>query len=124
MLSRWIEDLESADQKVRLRALQELSQLGPAARETVPTLIAALEKAKGDGTCPLRDALVDTLGAIGPDARAAVPRLVSLVDPNGAFMWDVAPAFAILRIGGEPFQERLAVAQPAGGAFPEIHRHG
>jgi HEAT repeat protein len=82
MLSQWIADLKSADRNVRLHALQELGQLGPAARE-------------------------------------AVPHLVPLVDPTGAFMWEgAAPAFAILRIGGEPSEERLAVRSLLGVRFP------
>jgi len=38
--------LESADPNVRLVALQELEQLGPAAQAAVPALIAALKKAQ------------------------------------------------------------------------------
>lgn len=113
MLSRWIEDLVSADPNVRslaaLRAKQELSQLGPDARESVPALIAALEQAP-QGDSYLRAALANALGAIGPDARAAIPLLVSLVDPSGAIgETGAAPAFALLRIGGEPPQEQRAV---------------
>jgi hypothetical protein len=109
MLSRWIEDLETADLNVRNLALQELQQLGPEAREAVPALIAALEKAP-QGDSYRRAGLVRTLGVIGPGARAAVPLLVSLVDPSGAIgETGAAPAFALLRIGAEPAQQRQAV---------------
>src|SRR6202040_2294726 len=96
MLSRWIEDLESADPNLRTLALQELRQLGPEAREAVPALIAALEKAPGDSD--LIRALVCTLEAIGPEARAAVPLLGSL-DVRLPYGPNLAQ-FAILRIGG------------------------
>jgi hypothetical protein len=116
MLSRWIADLESADHNVQLQALRELEQLGPAAREAVPALIAALKKPQAHWQ--MTPALAGTLAAIGPDARAAVPLLVPLVDPSGALMWDgAAPAFAILRIGGEPSEERLAVRSLLGVRF-------
>jgi len=132
MLSKWIADLESADRNVRTLALKELEQLGPAAKEAVPALIAALQKAQDEwnllpGDPAVKKARGDwsifadfarTLAAIGPDAKAAVPLLVPLIDPNGAFMWDgAAPAFAVLRIGGEPCEERLAVSSLVGVRF-------
>jgi HEAT repeat protein len=110
MLSRWIEDLESADPNVRSLALRELQQLGPAAREeAVPALIAALQQAQGEpGQRPwqLLYGVVRALEAIGPDARPAVPLLVSLVAQD----WlGESAARAILRIGAETAEERLAV---------------
>lgn len=157
MLKRWIADLESTDRKVRRLALQELEKLGPVAREAVPALTAALQKAqddwnllpgrtleqwnrehclkktyddwdrlsgdaavtKGQGDWEMIPDLARTLAAIGPDARAAVPLLVHLVDPSGAYMWEgAAPAFAILRIGSEPSEERLAVRSLLRVSFP------
>jgi len=109
MLSRWIADLESADPNVRSLALQELRQLGPAAREAVPALLAALRKTLGDPEQDgLRGALVGILETIGPDARTEVPLLVPLLRPDGGWGLDSA-ACAILRIGGERIEERLAV---------------
>jgi len=109
MLSRWIADLESADPNVRSLALQGLQQLGPAAREGVPALIAVLQKAKGD---PEQEQLLNdviwTLKEIGPDARAAVPLLVSLMPPAGERSRYWLPE-AILRIGGSEQEEQIAV---------------
>ncbi len=117
MVTHWIADLESADPNVRSVALQKLKELGPEARAAVPALIAALEKATDDHQPVV--AIADALGAIGPDARAAVPLLVPLVNPDGGHVGgrggDVvgnrtyAVSRAILRIGGEPAQERLAM---------------
>jgi HEAT repeat protein len=102
-------DLQSADLNVRHLAQQELQKLGPADRESVPVLIAALQQAQrepGQWLWPLLYGVVRALEAIGPDARPAVPLLVSLVAQD----WiGESAACAILRIGAETAEERLAV---------------
>jgi HEAT repeat protein len=115
-MNQWIDSLQSADAHARSRALRELQQLGPKARTAVPALLTALEQAREDRN--LAAPIAETLAAIGPDARAAVPLLVTLVNPHGGgVFWGSPPdggvdhvfPLAILRIGGEPAQERLAM---------------
>jgi hypothetical protein len=104
MLSQWIADLQSSDLNVRHLAQQELQKLGPADREAVPALIAALQQAQrepGQWLWPLLYG-VGALEAIGPDARRAAAGF-----PQD-WMGESA-ARAILRIGAETSEERLAV---------------
>jgi len=112
MLAQWLEDLQSTNDDVCSAALQHLQQLGPEAPSAVPTLLAELEKVRDKPQQASRIAL--GLGAIGPDARDAVPLLASLVSPDGVRWRSIHPVvgafpLAILQIGGEPAQERLAL---------------
>jgi hypothetical protein len=109
MLTELVADLESADHGVRSRAVQELFNLGPAAGPAVPALVAGLEKVRDDRG--LATGFATVLGAIGPEARPALPLLVALIKPDGGYRWEGDDDFpaAVLRIGAEPAQERLAL---------------
>jgi HEAT repeat protein len=56
---------------VRVGAARALGEVGPAAKEAVPALIAAL-KGMDDG---VRESAASALGRIGPAAREAIPAL-------------------------------------------------
>lgn len=79
---------------LRELALAVLSQMGPAAKETVPNLIEAL---KTDNP-RFRSEVQFTLGAIGPDAIAAVPELIKgISDPVNEVKYSAC--YALGRIG-------------------------
>jgi HEAT repeats len=107
-LSKWIEDLKSPDGNVRSQALQVMRKMGPAAREAVPALIAALkEDLSKESRVGLVGDLAATLAAVGPDARAAVPLLVSAMDRD-VYRYDHL-GFAVLTVGGSAVEEKAAV---------------
>ena len=66
-----VEMLSDADEVVRVQAAKELQRLGPAARMSIPALIAAL----GDENFNVRWRAADALGAMGPVAQTSVPAL-------------------------------------------------
>src|SRR5205823_299713 len=82
---------EKTEREVRWNAALALGEIGPAARDAVPALIAAL-KAKDDSDSW---AAAAALGGIGPAAKAAVPALHKLVKERQC----VASAKALGRIG-------------------------
>jgi len=124
MLDQLVADLGAGDWTVRSEAARKLSELGPAAAPAVPALIAGLERVRDD---PQRArAFAGVLEAIGPQARPALPLLASLVKQDGAFWGDDAFPLAVLRLGGDSAQERLAVRGlllvPAGNwKDPEVY---
>jgi hypothetical protein len=76
--------LKSSVARIRTVAARAIGTIGPAARDAVPALCAALDEAVAQeraseaylqGSRELREALIDALGSIGPFARAALPHL-------------------------------------------------
>ena len=84
-----LEMLNEADPQVRVRAAHLLSEMGPTARQAVPSLLPAVRvrskeervQNSSDYRCELS---VHVLTGIGPEAKAAVPRLIEVVEkePN------------------------------------------
>jgi HEAT repeat protein len=68
----FIKQLRSNDVNVRAEAVTALGQLGPEAKDAVPTLMGMLDAEKDKGVKRL---VIKTLGDIGPDAKAAVGKL-------------------------------------------------
>jgi len=66
---------------VRVRAVQALGTMGPAAKDHVGKLIALLKEPDH----PLRSAVLDTLGRIGPAADKALPRLNEIIRTDPLF---------------------------------------
>jgi HEAT repeat protein len=89
-----IKQLKSNDVEERRAAALELGQLGPAAKDAVEDLAAALKKETDPN---VRRNVIVALGKIGPDARKAIPELLTALvktPPNRA---DAAAALA--RVG-------------------------
>jgi HEAT repeat protein len=101
-LERMLRDPSPA---VQAQGAYGLSRLGPEARSTVPSLIAALKK-----DTVVRQHAALALGQIGPEARDAVP---ALKDALGDSEWTVRrhAALALGRIGPD--------ARPA---IPALHK--
>jgi HEAT repeat protein len=70
-LAKHIEDLQNVDWEVRVKALEAIAALGPAAASAVP----ALKEAVADGTTMVRCIACNALGAIGAGARPAMAAL-------------------------------------------------
>ena len=64
-------DLKDPDSRIRQRALEQLGDLGPAAKPAVGAMIDALK----DQDPEIRRLAARALGAVGPDAKEAVPAL-------------------------------------------------
>jgi HEAT repeat protein len=69
--SYWIDKLSEADVKVRRKAIEALTAIGPAGEKAVPALIQALD----DDDPDVRVGAIDALAAVGPAARQAIPAL-------------------------------------------------
>lgn len=67
--------LEQGPPSACAAAARVVAALGPAGRDAVPSLVAALRRPGTDGHAYVAYAL----GQIGPDARAAVPELIGMV---------------------------------------------
>ncbi|NUQ61942.1 MAG: HEAT repeat domain-containing protein [Pirellulales bacterium] len=81
-------------EQTRARAAAILGRMGPAAKEAVPALTAAL----CDKNCETRSEVLMALGAIGPDAAAAVPSIDKLLkDPQMDVCY--AACYALGKIG-------------------------
>jgi HEAT repeat protein len=90
--------LNDADEKVQAQGAYGLSQLGPAARDSVPALAAALKR----GTMVRQNAAL-ALGQIGPEAVAAVPDLAAaLKDSEWTVRRQVAVALGQIGEGARP----------------------
>ncbi len=93
-LQQLVKDLNSADQLVRLQALDGLAELGADAGDVVPALVKALSDSE--------EAIVwhaaRTLGAIGDAAATAVPQLMALLDDERAKVRAYS-AYALGQIG-------------------------
>jgi HEAT repeat protein len=72
----WLRELKSDVMQSRRRACWALSKFGPAAKEAVAPLTAALE----DDDSTVRNAAADALGAMGAAAAPAIPKLVEHLD--------------------------------------------
>jgi len=97
--------LGDQDAVVQFNAARSLAGLGPAAREALPALIAALQCRSGPAwqATAVREAAALALGEIGAAAAAAIPQLVALTNI-------VSAELAVIKIQGGPFQpfiERL-----------------
>ena len=88
-----IQDLKDEDLNVRLKALRGLGKLGPAAKEAVPAMVAAM---KADNQVAF-DA-VEALGNIGPGAKEAVPALIDSLQDTTKYLRERA-AEALGKIG-------------------------
>jgi HEAT repeat protein len=83
---RWTERIHHASATV-------LGRLGPAARDAVPTLIAAAD----DADAGVREAAVRALGRVGADATDAVARVAAAqVDPSASVRSAAAEALPAL----------------------------
>jgi HEAT repeat protein len=97
--------LDLPDEEARARAVEGLSELGPAARGAIPRLIAGLTDA--NDTTQWRSA--ETLGNIGPEARSAVPALIGQLETGKYFVrWRAATALG--KIGDPAAIPALVVA--------------
>jgi HEAT repeat protein len=88
---------------VGAQALEVLSEMGPAAKPALPTLLKLLQ----DPSVPLtgrrwgpphRAAVIRTVGSIGPGASAAVPALLANLDNDNYFI-RIEVGLALARIG-------------------------
>jgi HEAT repeat protein len=106
------------DYEYRKYVIEDLGEIGPAARAAVPALIDIL-KAKEK----YRRVAAGALGAIGPDARSAVPALIEALDSDKAGVVSAAVE-ALGRIGPDAkaalpaLRERLKTAK---GASWRVH---
>ena len=124
VVSKLIIKLKDSDWRVRKAAANALGNIGPAAKEAVPALIAALKnsnliiqnsakKALGkigleavpaliaalkDSYWHVREAAADALGNIGPAAKDAVPALIAALKDSNKFVRR-ATAYALGGIG-------------------------
>lgn len=73
-LPRLIAALRDKNPRVRRVSADALGEIGPAASEAVPQLIALLDDEQ------VWDAAAEALGQIGPESRAAVPKLVEALE--------------------------------------------
>jgi HEAT repeat protein len=71
-VTAWVEMLRTGDAAAKVRAADQLGDLGPEARDAVPALSAAL----ADSDPVVVGHAARALGAIGPDAAAAVEPLI------------------------------------------------
>jgi HEAT repeat protein len=86
---------------VRLWAFDALAEIGPAAKDTIPTLTAML----GQNNRFLREYASKVLGRIGPEARSAIPALEKILrDPEptnrivaATALWRIARAEGALK---------------------------
>ncbi len=81
-----------------------LGMLGPPARASVPTLIAALDDAV------YRDSAIHALGGIGKDAAPSVPRLARFLDSDDRFLRH--SVFSVLEKIGVPDESARACIRP------------
>jgi hypothetical protein len=88
-----LEALADKDRDVRTRAAEGLGHIGPAAREAIPALRQALQKARGD--LFLAPTIVSALGRMG---EPAVPALIDALQSNQEFVRETA-AKALGEIG-------------------------
>ncbi len=111
-----IEILNGPDRRMRVCAADVLGMMGPAARASVPSLMAACEHPDADEKRE-RVALeaVRSLGRIGPGARGAVPLLNRLLDADetmkdasiGVDLFVLDLATALDRLGDPPVKKLL-----------------
>jgi len=75
IISQLIKIVEDPSQPVdsRIKAAQLLGKLGEQAKETIPSLLAVLQRLRGRELEPLQVAIVDSLGQMGYAARIALP---------------------------------------------------
>ena len=98
--------LNGANWDMRVCAADALSEIGPAARAAVPSLIRAIKDSDRQHDAEiLRRHAVRALGRIGPEARAAVPALNERLGKNDDN--DFEAVKALDAIGAPPVQERL-----------------
>ena len=92
----WVADLNSPDNRVRKKAVQELGHIGTADRAAVPALIGALK----DNDATVREAAVLALLAIGPPAAQAGPALIEVRDTDPVSNVRQAASKAVERVQG------------------------
>ncbi|HTQ39576.1 MAG TPA: HEAT repeat domain-containing protein [Pirellulales bacterium] len=93
-LANLTKTLASGDSAAQLKATDDIVDLGPAAKPTVPALIKALNT----GDAPLQWHAARALSAIGPAAKDAVPALTAALKSNDAMVRGYA-ANALEEIG-------------------------
>jgi HEAT repeat protein len=89
--------VESSD-VFQLHAASRLAQLGPKAKDAVPTLSKVLEDAKG----PLKFQVIFALGKVGPDARSAVPSLLKIYRDRDSVPIGLRREAAVALLGIDP----------------------
>lgn len=106
-----VAQLKSESHSQRFRAIKALTDLGPAAKDAVPTLVERLEGKEEDSF--LRKDIAATLGAIGPVAASVtVPALVGTFDEED---WQVKDAAvrAAARLGDAAIPHLLRATEQA-----------
>ncbi|MBS1953442.1 MAG: HEAT repeat domain-containing protein [Cyanobacteria bacterium SZAS-4] len=94
-----IKGLTSGDQWERKSAGYHLSEMGPIAKDAVPSLIQLLQN---DTFAGAKGEACNALGHIGPDAAAAIPAVIAfLQSPDGGYERTYA-ASALGDIGKQP----------------------
>lgn len=89
-----VAQLGSEDEQIRIRAIDELGLLGPAAAPAVPALTTLL----GDDSVMVRAHAAGALGQIGEPAQPAAPDLVrSIADPEPAVRRKAVEALGRIR---------------------------
>jgi HEAT repeat protein/lysophospholipase L1-like esterase len=92
-LPRLIELLEQEASPAQAVAARVVAAMGPAAREAVPSLVAAI----GESDDVTRSAIALALAQIGPDARAAVPALLAVMAGQGEARFRAVEAVGLIR---------------------------
>lgn len=116
--------LSDPEAYVRHGAAEVLATCGPAAKDAVPALVAALEDVKRNtldeptsdaprGWLNVRKVAAEALGYIGPEAKAAVPALAKALSDSDGRVGEAA-AFALHALG--------EVAHPASDALLEASK--
>ncbi len=96
-VAEWVAQLRGEDIKRRWPAILALKELGPAAKDAVPTLLEILRK---DADVSMRAQAALVLGEIGDDARGALPALRDAVKDESGWVREEA-VLALENIGGE-----------------------
>jgi HEAT repeat protein len=108
--------LADCDSRVRLRVIDALEDMGPAAVPAAPALVAALE----DGNPFVRWAAARTLGRVGPEAAdIAVPALVRLLSSTHGEL-RLAAARSLTSYGPAARPALLALQQALASPEPEL----
>jgi HEAT repeat protein len=101
--------LQNADEERRRRVADGLANLGPAAREVVPALLAMLT-ADGSNSRETRRTLARAVWLIGPTPDTIADLLRALRDPDELVRLWIARAFAVLGPVASPATQELVKA--------------
>lgn len=113
-----IKALGDSNRWVRISAAVALGQIGPEAKEAVPSLIKAL----GDSDPGMRYRAAEALGKIGSEAKEAIPALLKALGDNEPEVCMVADS-AIAKIVPEAKEAAFALIKALGDSDIRV-RHG